>query len=100
MRVTFTSRPFAAWAAWTAAMAAERRSIEAWSATAAPSISKSIRSRPYASTTFWYWAVRLGTSVQDWASSVPFSPPKEGWMSPPAARIASKSALSQPVPGS
>lgn len=68
--------------------------------TAAPSMSKSIRSGPQVSTTCWYCAASADTLVQDWASSVPFAPPKDTRTSSPSARKASMSALSQPAAGS
>src|SRR4051812_33129174 len=71
-----------------AASAAERRAIVVGSATAAPSMSRSMYLRPYADTTAWYSACRALTSVQAWASSMPVAPPKDTLTSPPAARTA------------
>src|SRR2546421_9693811 len=69
------------------AMDWERRAMVVGSATAAPSMSKSMNFRWYALTTAWYSAVRLVTSPHAWASSMPLAPPKEIFTSPPALRI-------------
>src|SRR3954449_5770981 len=71
-----------------AASALERRAIVVGSATAAPSMSRSMYLRPYAETTAWYSACRAETLVQAWASSMPVAPPKDTFTSPPAARTA------------
>src|SRR4051812_40946325 len=71
-----------------AASAAERRAIVVGSATAAPSMSRSMYLRPYADTTAWYSVCSALTSVHAWASSMPVAPPKDTLMSPPAARSA------------
>src|SRR4051812_38478181 len=71
-----------------AASAAERRAIVVGSATAAPSMSRSMYLRPYADTTAWYSACSASTSVHACASSTPVAPPKDTFTSPPAARTA------------
>src|SRR5690242_16008603 len=71
-----------------AASAVERRAIVVRSATAAPSMSRSMYLRPYAETTAWYSAWSAETLVQAWASSMPVAPPKDTFTSPPAARTA------------
>ncbi|MGI9023785.1 MAG: ArdC-like ssDNA-binding domain-containing protein [Acidimicrobiales bacterium] len=69
-----------------AAMACERRAMEAGCAAAAPSMSKSTLVSPYLSMTAWYWSTREPTVVQLWASSRPEAPPNDTMTSPPAAR--------------
>src|SRR3954469_14248389 len=70
------------------AMALDRRSIDAGSAVAAPSTSKSMLLSLYVSTTAWYWAVRASTVVHAWASSWLAAPPKDTITSPPIERRA------------
>src|SRR6266545_540957 len=82
------------------ASACERRLIEAGSATAAPSMSKSTNFSLYALITAWYSPVRLATSAHAWASSMPLAPPKEIFTSPPAARILLISSSCHPERGS
>src|SRR5256885_16735094 len=55
----------------------KRRLIEAVSAIAAPSTSKSRWSTWYLLITLWYAAASDVVSVHDWASSTPPAPPKE-----------------------
>src|SRR4029450_878552 len=83
-RVSETRTPVA-FCTW--AIACDRRLIEAGSATAAPSMSRSMYLSPYAFTTAWYSAARLDTDEHAWASSIPLAPPKDTTTSPPADRI-------------
>src|SRR5439155_12804918 len=85
---------------WRAARACERRATEAPSATAAPSMSRSMKFSLYASTTALYSAVSALTSVHAWASSIPVAPPKDTFTSPPCPRIASIWSLNCPLRGS
>src|SRR2546421_7365884 len=97
-RVSVIFRP--GFAAASRAIACERLAIDAGSATAAPSMSKSMNFRWYALTTAWYSAVRLFTSPHAWASSIPLAPPKEIFTSPPAWRIFVISSSCHPLRGS
>src|SRR5689334_17215918 len=83
-----------------AASAADRRLTDAGSATAAPSMSRSMNFRPYADTTAWYSACNAFTSVHAWASSWPVAPPNEIFTSPPCWRIASIWSLNGALRGS
>src|SRR5689334_10458299 len=83
-----------------AASAADRRLTDAGSATAAPSMSRSMNFRLYADTTAWYSACNAFTSVHAWASSWPVAPPNEIFTSPPCLRIASIWSLNGAVRGS
>src|SRR5690348_14781311 len=83
-----------------AASAADRRLTEAGSATAAPSMSRSMNFRLYADTTAWYSACNALTSVHAWASSWPVAPPNEIFTSPPCWRIASIWSLNAAARGS
>jgi hypothetical protein len=66
----------------------ERRSIDAGSAVAAPSTSKSMLVRPYLSMTAWYWAARVLTVVHACANSWLAAPPNDTTTSPPMERKA------------
>src|SRR5438477_4991372 len=92
---TFTPVAFCTWAS-----ALERRSTEAGSATAAPSMSMSMYRSPYALTTAWYSAANAPTELHAWARSMPLAPPKEIFTSPPAARIFLISGSCHPDRGS
>src|SRR5690349_4174002 len=97
-RVSDTFRPGLRFCS--AASAAERRLTDAGSATAAPSMSRSMNFRLYADTTAWYSACSAFTSVHAWASSWPVAPPIEIFTSPPCLRIASIWSLNAAARGS
>src|SRR5438046_8920162 len=75
----------------------KRRLIEAGSAIAAPSTSKSRWSTRYLLITLWYAEVSELVSVQDWASSVPPAPPKAMLVLAPAPSALESLALAPDV---
>src|SRR5690349_17132544 len=85
---------------WSVFKAWERRVIDAGSATAAPSMSKSAYFRPYALTTASYSAATWADVLHAWASSMPDAPPNEILTSPPPLRILVISSFCQAVRGS
>src|SRR5258705_2173061 len=77
-----------------------RRLMDAGSAMAAPSMSKSRWFTLYLLITLWYAAVREAVFVQDWPSSAPAAPPKEMMVCAPSlcARAISAFAVESLMP--